>query len=91
MRVYIAPRGLWLTLDAGRFDEVDLNLATGVVRAGLAGATKETSLARLRIEQPVQLAGVGVYHTQKGFPRERDASVIPLEAGTTWVELIGQR
>src|SRR5215468_4255070 len=37
-RVYLAPVGLWLTLDAGRFNGIEFNAKTGAVRLGLAPA-----------------------------------------------------
>ena len=61
MRVYVATAGLWLTLDAGEFAGVELNAKTGAVRLGLAAATKFTPAARLRIEQPAKVSGVGMY------------------------------
>jgi hypothetical protein len=91
MRVYIAPRGLWLTLDAGRFDAVEVNVKTGAVRVGLASATTETTQARLRIEQPAKIAGVGGYRLREPFKQEREAFVIPLKQGMTWVELSSDR
>ena len=87
MRVYLAPRGLWLTLDAGRFETVELNTKTGAVRISLASATPETPQARLRIEQPAKVAGTGSYQPSQSFKQERDAFVIPLKQGTTLVEL----
>jgi len=35
-RVYLASLGLWITLDAGNFDTVEVNSKTGVVRVGLS-------------------------------------------------------
>lgn len=91
MRVYIAPRGLWLTLDAGRFEAVEVNAKTGAVRVGLASATPETPQARLRIEQPAKIAGVGSYRLRETFQQEREAFVIPLKQGMTWLELSSDR
>ncbi len=91
MRVYLASRGLWLTLDAGRFETVELNTKTGTVRIGLASATAETPHARLRIEQPAKIAGVGSYQPSQSFKQEREAFTIPLKTGTTWVELSNGR
>lgn len=53
-RVYIASLGLWLTLDAGKFESIEVNPLTGVVRVGLAGATEATPQGLLRIEQPAR-------------------------------------
>jgi hypothetical protein len=86
-RVYVASAGLWLTLDAGKFDAVEVNLKTGAVRIGLGAATEFTRMARLRVEQPAKLQGVGTYRSTKPLKLERDAYVVPLEKGTTWVEL----
>jgi Family of unknown function (DUF5695) len=86
-RTYVAPFGLWLTLDAGRFDRVEVNTKTGVVRIGLAPATQFTTTARLHVEQPAKLAGIGEYNSVPQLKRERGAYVVPLGKTVTWVEL----
>jgi hypothetical protein len=86
-RVYVASAGLWLTLDAGQFAAVEVNSSSGAVRVGLAAASQFTPAARLRIEQPGKLNGVGTYHPTAPLNSERDAYVVPLKDGTTWVEL----
>ena len=88
MRVYIAPRGLWLTLDAGMFENVAVNVRTHVVRVELSRATSDTPRARLRVEQPTRVDGVGAYHPRRQLTKERDAYTIPLKSSTTWIELI---
>jgi len=85
-RVYVAPLGLWLTLDAGNFESVVVNTKSGVVSVGLAAATPFTSLARLRVERPA-LAKTGVYRPVKQLKFERGAFVVPLDKGITWIEL----
>jgi hypothetical protein len=85
-RVYLASLGLWLTLDAGKFDNVELNPRTGVVRVGLAAASEFVPNARLRIEQPGEKKN-GIYRAENSFQSERDAVVVPLGKGTTWIEL----
>jgi hypothetical protein len=87
MRVYVAPSGLWLTLDAGTFDGVEINPSTGAVRVGLSAATPHTPVARLRVEQPAKPAGAGAYRPAGKYPAERGAFVIPLKQTTLWVEL----
>ena len=87
MRVYVAPLGAWLTLDAGRFEGVEFNAATGALRVGLASATQYTSTARLRIEQPGGAQALGSYRPVKRFNVERGAYVVPLHDETTWIEL----
>jgi hypothetical protein len=85
-RIYVASSGLWLTLDAGKFEAIELDSKTGTVRVALA-ATQFTPAARLRLEQPAKISGVGAYHPTKQFKVERDAYVVPLGEATTWVEL----
>jgi hypothetical protein len=86
-RVYVAPLGLWLTLDAGSFERVEVNSKTGVVRLGLAAATSFTPAARLRVEQPAQVKP-GAYRPTKSLNSERDALVVPLGKDITWIELV---
>jgi hypothetical protein len=89
MRVYLAPRGLWLTLDAGTFESVELNTRTGVVRIALSPATEYTKQARLRVEQPAKIAGVGTYEPTQQRTQERGAYVIQLKKQATWIQLKG--
>lgn len=86
-RMYVASLGLWLTLDSGKFDSLEVDSQGGSVRIGLSGATSFTSSARLRIEQPAKLQDVGSYRPSKQFQVERGAYVIPLSNKTLWVEL----
>ena len=68
--------GLWLTLDAGEFESVDVNPETGVVRVGLAGATEAnaggyccesssrpglTGLAAMALRRPSSLSAVRMW------------------------------
>jgi hypothetical protein len=103
MRVYVASAGLYLTLDAGKFYAVDVNSKTGAVRVGLLAATEFTPTARLRIEQPAHIQGVGAYRPTQQIPLERGAYIVPLhrsgathatpasnagpDPSITWVEL----
>ena len=86
-RIYIAPRGLWLTLDAGTFESVEINARTTAVRVGLTSATPYVKVARLRVEQPAKVTGRGAYRSVMDLNSERGAYVIPLGKGTIWVEL----
>jgi hypothetical protein len=85
-RVYLASLGLWLQLDAGNFENVELDSETGALRISLAAATPFTSTARLRVEQT---AGVknGVYRPAEALASERGMWVVPLGIKTTVVEL----
>ncbi len=87
MRVYVAPVGLWLTLDSGKFETVELNTRTGLVRITLSPANEHTNHARLRIEQPGKVAGVKNYLPRVKLAQERGAYVVPLRKAVTRIEL----
>ncbi|HKR10958.1 MAG TPA: DUF5695 domain-containing protein [Pyrinomonadaceae bacterium] len=87
-RVYIAPLGLWLTLDAGTFETVAINTRSSVVRVTLSQANGFTPNARLRIQQPARIASVGIYTPRQRFVNERDAFTIPLGRSTTTIDLV---
>jgi hypothetical protein len=86
-RVYIASLGLWLTLDSGEIEKIEVNPDTGVVRVALAAATENTPEARLRIEQPAKVSGIGNYRPTGPMQFQRGAYVVPLRKETTWLEL----
>ena len=86
-RVYLAPAGLWLTLDAGTFESLELDTRTRKMRIALTGADEFTASARLRLEQPAAIPGVGQFHPTTPFTAERGAYVIPLSKGPTSIEL----
>jgi hypothetical protein len=85
-RVYLASLGLWLTLDAGTFENVEVNSKTGEVRLGFSAATAFTASARLHIEQPGRVKA-GTYRPVKTLVSERDDWIVPLAQGITWIEL----
>jgi len=87
MRVYVASLGLWLTLDSGQFQQVEINPRTGAVRVGLAAATQITPTALLRVSQPAKIEGVGTYAPRESLQMDRGAYLVPLKSGITWVEL----
>lgn len=78
MRVYLAPYGLWLTLDAGKFREIRFDPKSQIVRLTLDPATSYTHDALLRIEQPARIAGVGEFAPEKRYAQDRGAWVVPL-------------
>jgi len=86
-RVYIAPFGLWLTLDAGKFQSVEVNPGTGTARLTLAAATQFTAEARLHIEEPAQVKNSANYHLVRAYKLEREAYVVPLREAATPLEL----
>lgn len=88
MRVYIAPVGLWLTLDSGKFEELSFDVDSGEVVVQLSPADAATSTARLRVENP----GSEIeYGPDAAFPVERGAHTIALyPEGVTTVTLLRQ-
>jgi len=88
-RVYLAPLGLWLTLDAGMFDTLEVSATS--VRVTLAPATSHTRQARLRVEQPATLDGVGIFAPSEALEVERGAYVVPLSGRSTTVVLRAER
>ena len=87
MRFYVAPAGLWLNLDAGQFSKVEYDSTTHSVKVTLAAADSYTPSARLRVEQPASLPGIGTYSVTGTYATERGASVIPLGTTTTTITL----
>ena len=76
-RVFVAPAGLWLTLDAGTFKSVSYNPATGSITATLNAADDHTPKAFLRIQQ----ASTGrQYKLIEKTGMERGAYVISLDS-----------
>jgi hypothetical protein len=81
-RVFIAPAGLWLILDAGTFKTVTYNPINGKVVITLNAADEFTPKAYLRMQQ----AAKELQYKLKGdFGLERGAHVVPL--GSKTVEL----
>lgn len=86
-RVYLAPLGLWLTLDSGQFEQVTLDASAGTVDVRLAPGDAYTSNALLRIEQPAHVAGVGAIGPSEKLTMERGAYVVPLGKTSVSVRL----
>lgn len=84
-RCFVAPAGLWITLDAGKLAEVRYDPASGDVTLSLAPASPITPLARVRLETTV--AGARAYRPAGKLMRERDAWVVPLDRSTVEVSL----
>ena len=87
-RVYIAPLGLWLALDAGTFENIAIDKRSNVVRVTLSRADSYTPNARLRVQQPAKNVRVGTYAPRGSFVNERDAFTIPLGRSTKVIELV---
>jgi hypothetical protein len=84
-RVYVAPLGLWMTLDAGTFEEIEI---TGdEVRVWLSRRTAYTPVARLRLRQPGAIGGLIGFAPTEELVTERGAYVIPLNDGAVELTL----
>jgi hypothetical protein len=90
-RVYVAPLGMYLRLDAGTFDSVIFDEKTGSVKIRLAGATEFCSTARLRVDVPAKIAKIKSYRPDGAFQLDAQAYSIPLEKGVTEVKLVPAR
>jgi len=90
-RVYIAPLGLWLTLDSGMFSSVEIDKKKGRVRIWLSPFTGNVKMARLRIEHPGNVPGIGKFGLKNGSTIERGAHVIGLGNGTTVLDLVEKK
>jgi len=84
-RVYVAPLGLWLTLDAGKFEHIEIN--GDEVRLTLEQADAFTPVARLRVHQPANVESVGLFAPAQDFAIERGAYVVPLQDRLVTVSL----
>jgi hypothetical protein len=76
-RVFVAPKKLWLTLDAGTFEKVGYNTKTGEVILSLGSKTSYTPTAYLRVEGGSRLP----------FKKVRNAYEIPLGKNQTEVRI----
>ena len=86
-RIFLAPAGLWLTLEAGQFEEVLLDTAKGTVAITLAAAEPHTRTARLIIEQPSARRTPAAYRPVVSLPQVRGAWEVALGEKPWHVEL----
>lgn len=86
-RIYLAPVGLYLTLEAGRFEQVEFDPETGQIRVTLAPATTHEPVARLRVEQTGKTVAQRTWTVAGGFTLERGAYTVPLEAQPKTVDI----
>lgn len=84
--VYLAPIGLWISLDAGKIAAVRYDTLTGKVTLKLEKGDEYTTTAVIRLAQPAQITGIGTYEVKSVSTKERGASLISLsKTGTTEV------
>jgi hypothetical protein len=83
-RVYLAPLGLFLTLDAGTFESVAYELKSKNVSVVLSAGSAITTKARLRLETS---AAGHVAYVAPGFERDADAYTVRLGESTVTLTL----
>jgi len=83
-RVFIAPAGLWVTLDAGRIASVAYDKATGKVSLTLEAADAQTPVAYVNLETTVKGAKTYALKAEKAL----GAYAVSLGAQAVTVDLI---
>lgn len=86
-RAFIAPSGLWLTLDAGKIQSLVWNVKSHTGRLILGPSSSETPRAYLRINQSAIGDLPGNVRPLIPYKQELGAYTIPLSAGVTIVPL----
>jgi hypothetical protein len=84
-RIFVAPLGLWLSLDAGTFETFEFNSRQRTLRIGFSPADEVTRNAILRLQQPGKRSTK--YRPVEPLKVERSAYVVPLGGATTWINL----
>lgn len=85
-RVFVAPKGVWLTLDAGKFKTVAYNVKTAEIRITLDAGDANTPKAFLHLKQE-GTSDAKKYVPKNSFKEERGAFVIPLKNKSITVNL----
>nr|WP_231564883.1 DUF5695 domain-containing protein [Sphingomonas sp. Ant H11] len=83
-RLFVAPAGTWITLEAGKIATARYTPKTGTITLTLDPATTATPAARLFVETTTK--GGRAYTTDAGTDT-RGGRTIPLSAGQTTVTL----
>ena len=86
-RVYIAPAGVWLTLDAGTFNRVSYNEKSGQISVLLDQSDAYTPKAYLHVQQPSANKRGNKYKLTGNVSLERDAYVITLSKENRKIEI----
>jgi len=77
-RIYIAPAGTWLTLDAGQFRTVSYNTSTGAIKLTFEKGEAWSPEALLRISNPSREGKAVTYDTGSLKSNGRGAFIIPV-------------
>jgi len=86
-RVYVAPVGLWLTLDAGQFRSVAYNNRSGEVVVELESAGENVPEAYLHVETTEKEASAKEYNTSALTKNKFGSFTLKLEKNPTLISL----
>jgi hypothetical protein len=86
-RLYLAPFGLFLTLNSGTFQSAVVDPARRTVTVTLSPGTNTVPVARLRLEQAPTAERLGRFAPARALSVQRDAYVVPLGRAFTSVTL----
>lgn len=86
-RLFLAPLGLWITLDAGKIISADLDTQKHTVTLHLAAANTYVPVARLRLMQTAAKANAHLWALASQYSIDAGTDVIPLSNGETVVVL----
>lgn len=84
-RLFVAPAGLWITLDSGKIDSADYDLASRRVTLRLSTVGNHAAAARVRVETTVP--GKDTY-ALRGGRIERGAYLVPVTNGAATIDLV---
>jgi hypothetical protein len=90
-RLFIAPIGLWITLDAGHLVAVDFDPQKHSVKLHLAPANPYVPTARLRVRQTSDQANAQTWIVANRGTMDAGANLIPLGEAETVVSLVETR
>lgn len=86
-RLFLAPLGLWITLDAGKIVSADYDTHKHTVVLHLASASTYVPTARMRITETESKPGAPAWKIASHTALDAGENVIPLSSGETTVTL----
>lgn len=86
-RVFLAPLGLWITLEEGHIKSVDFDQKKQMVRLNLEAATANVKTARIRIESTTKAGQLKQWQLATAAPLEAGTYQVPLKEKVTVVVL----
>lgn len=86
-RLFLAPLGLWVTLDAGKIVSADYDTHKHTITLHLAAASTYVPTARMRITETESKPGAAAWTIASHTIVDAGENVIPLSSGETTVTL----